>query len=139
MSSAVVQRYLPQILDASLGGNATVQNAAVDILGFTIKQGLAHPLQVCEPSSPSMVFTYAPNKCLPTIIALETSENAQLSSRANGLHTVLHSKHTSLIHARYLDCAQAVFKYQERITTDITRGQSLEVFRVFLMKHRRSI
>ena len=46
VSSAVVQRYLPQILDASLGGNAIVQNAAVDILGFTIKQGLAHPLQV---------------------------------------------------------------------------------------------
>jgi hypothetical protein len=48
VSSAVVQRYLPQILDASLGGNTTVQNAAVDILGFTIRQGLAHPLQVSK-------------------------------------------------------------------------------------------
>jgi cohesin loading factor subunit SCC2 len=68
------------------------------------------------------------DECLPSIIALETSENAQLSSRANGLHTVLHSKHTSLIHARYLDCAQAAFKYQERIAKDITRGQSPEVY-----------
>ena len=122
MSSAVVQRYLPQILDASLGGNATVQNAAVDILGFTIRQGLAHPLQVFRTLLSQYGFYLLPNECLPTIIALETSDNAQLSSRANGLHTVLHSKHTSLIHARYLDCAQAAFKYQERITTEEVRG-----------------
>jgi cohesin loading factor subunit SCC2 len=138
VSSAVVQRYLPQILDASLGSNTTVQNAAVDILGFTIRQGLAHPLQVCEPSLNEWLLL-TPNECLPTIIALETSENAQLSGRANGLHTILHSKHASLIHARYLDCAQATFKYQERITTDVTRGQSLEVPQIFLTSHRRSI
>lgn len=46
VSSAVVQRYLPQILDAALRQNIMIQNAAVDILGFTIKQGLAHPIQV---------------------------------------------------------------------------------------------
>lgn len=46
VSSAVVQRYLQQILDAALVKDPQVQNAAVDILGFTIKQGLAHPLQV---------------------------------------------------------------------------------------------
>lgn len=61
VSSAVVQRYLPQILDASLGGNVTVQNAAVDILGFTIRQGLAHPLQVCEPSLDSR-FSLTPRR-----------------------------------------------------------------------------
>lgn len=27
--------------------NVQMQSAAVDILGFTVKQGLAHPLQVC--------------------------------------------------------------------------------------------
>jgi cohesin loading factor subunit SCC2 len=80
-----------------------------------------------SPSPPINRFHSLPNECLPTIIALETSENAQLSSRANGLHTVLHSKHTSLIHARYLDCAQAAFKYQERISGDVTRGWSLEI------------
>jgi hypothetical protein len=49
VSSAVVQRYLPQILEAALIRNPALQNAAVDILGFTIKQGLAHPLQASWP------------------------------------------------------------------------------------------
>lgn len=98
VSSAVVQRYLPQILEAALAKNVVVQNAAVDILGFTIKQGLAHPLQ-----------------CLPVIIALETSENQQLNGRASALHTILHSKHASLIHSRYLECAQVAFQYQQKV------------------------
>jgi cohesin loading factor subunit SCC2 len=46
VSSAIVQRYLPEILEAALVKSPLIQNAAVDILGFTIKQGLAHPLQV---------------------------------------------------------------------------------------------
>lgn len=46
VSSAIVQRYLPQILEAAMTRNIQMQAAAVDILGFTVKQGLAHPLQV---------------------------------------------------------------------------------------------
>jgi Sister chromatid cohesion C-terminus len=46
VSSAIVQRYLPQILEAAMTRNVQMQAAAVDILGFTVKQGLAHPLQV---------------------------------------------------------------------------------------------
>jgi hypothetical protein len=41
-----VQRYLPQILDSALSSHLATQAAAVDIIGFTIRQGLAHPLQV---------------------------------------------------------------------------------------------
>lgn len=46
VSSAVVQRYLSHIHEASLSLQPQIQSAAVDILSFTIKQGLAHPLQV---------------------------------------------------------------------------------------------
>lgn len=46
VSSAIVQRYLPHILEAALGVQPRIQSAAVDIMSFTIKQGLAHPLQV---------------------------------------------------------------------------------------------
>lgn len=48
VSSAIVQRYLPQILEAALSTQVRIQAMAVDILGFTIRQGLAHPLQVSE-------------------------------------------------------------------------------------------
>ena len=46
VSSAIVQRYLGPILEAALSQNLQIQAAAVDVLSFTIKQGLAHPLQV---------------------------------------------------------------------------------------------
>lgn len=46
VSSAIVQRYLGPILDAALSQHPQIQAAAIDVLSFTIKQGLAHPLQV---------------------------------------------------------------------------------------------
>ena len=46
VSSAIVQRYLPQILEAALNRYPQIQAAALDILSYTVKQGLAHPLQV---------------------------------------------------------------------------------------------
>lgn len=46
VSSAIVQRYLNHVLDAALSQNIHIQAVAIDVLSFTIKQGLAHPLQV---------------------------------------------------------------------------------------------
>ncbi|KAI0927411.1 hypothetical protein AcV5_007956 [Taiwanofungus camphoratus] len=105
VSSAVVQRYLDPILQAALSRNAQIQAAAVDILSFTIKQGLAHPLQ-----------------SFPVIVALETSPNTSLSSRANALHAVLHSKHTSLLNARYVVSARASFDYQKVLSPGQVHG-----------------
>jgi cohesin loading factor subunit SCC2 len=65
-----------------------------------------------------MASTYTSQQCLPAIIALETTDNEQLSGRANALHTILNSRHASLIHSRYLECAHAAFRYQRRIAGD---------------------
>ncbi|OBZ71396.1 Protein rad9 [Grifola frondosa] len=105
VSSAVVQRYLDPILKAALSRNPQIQSASVDILSFTIKQGLAHPLQ-----------------SFPVIVALETSSNHLLSTRASALHTILHSKHTSLLNARYIVSARASFDYQKQLTTGQVQG-----------------
>lgn len=48
VSSAVIQRYLQQVLDAALSANTQIQSSAVEILSYTIKQGLAHPLLVSK-------------------------------------------------------------------------------------------
>jgi len=98
VSSAVVQRYMEPILDAALSQHPQTQGAAVDILSFTIKQGLAHPLQ-----------------SFPVIVALETSPNTALSARASALHSVLHSKHASLLNSRYIISARASFSYQAKL------------------------
>jgi len=81
----------------------------VDILGFTIKQGLAHPLQ-----------------CLPAIVALETSNDPRLSSRASGLHAILYSKHASLVNTRFLEGARKSFEYQLVIQGSVIKGYRLE-------------
>jgi cohesin loading factor subunit SCC2 len=98
VSSAIVQRYMDPILDAALSQHPQTQSAAVDILSFTIKQGLAHPLQ-----------------SFPVVIALETSPNTALSARASALHSVLHSKHSSLLNSRYIISARASFSYQTKL------------------------
>ncbi|KAJ7605513.1 hypothetical protein DFH06DRAFT_257355 [Mycena polygramma] len=102
VSSAVVQRYLIHILDAALSQHAQIQAAAIDVLTFTIKQGLAHPLQ-----------------SFPVIVALETSPSSNLSGRASALHSVLHQKHVSLLNTRYIQSARASFDYQRKITQDV--------------------
>ncbi|KAG6853819.1 radiation sensitive protein rad9 [Blastosporella zonata] len=105
VSSAIVQRYLGHILDAALSQNPQIQTTAIDVLSFTIKQGLAHPLQ-----------------SFPVIVALETSPLPHLSNRASALHAVLHTKHASLLNTRYTVSARASFDYQKKVTSGPVRG-----------------
>ncbi|KAF8636245.1 hypothetical protein AX17_003730 [Amanita inopinata Kibby_2008] len=105
VSSAVVQRYLNPILDAALAKHVQIQAVAIDVLTFTIKQGLAHPLQ-----------------SFPVIIALETSPVPSISNRASALHAILHGKHASLLNTRYTTSARASFDYQKKIRSDVVQG-----------------
>ncbi|KAG7088631.1 hypothetical protein E1B28_012603 [Marasmius oreades] len=109
VASAVVQRYMNHILDAALSQNLQVQGSAIDILTFTVKQGLAHPLQ-----------------SFPVIIALETSSNAFLSNRASALHAILHGKHASLLNTRYRESAKQSFDYQRKVSPDSVQGYRLQ-------------
>jgi hypothetical protein len=43
-----MQRYLNPILEATLSQNLHIQGAAFDVLNHIVRQGLAHPLQVCH-------------------------------------------------------------------------------------------
>jgi hypothetical protein len=38
--SAIVQRYLDHVLDVALSRNIHIQGAAIEVVSFTIKQGL---------------------------------------------------------------------------------------------------
>jgi cohesin loading factor subunit SCC2 len=46
VSLAIVQRYIEPILAAVLSQSPAIQASAMDILSFTVRQGLAHPMQV---------------------------------------------------------------------------------------------
>ncbi|KAH8114301.1 hypothetical protein DFH11DRAFT_1508962 [Phellopilus nigrolimitatus] len=108
VSSAIVQRYLAQILDAALSPLPQIQAPAVDILSYTIKQGLAHPLL-----------------SFPFIVALETSPVNALSARAVTLHTVLHHKHASLLNSGFISACRKSYEYQCKIIE--TNGGEAEV------------
>jgi hypothetical protein len=62
------------------------------------------------------------SQSFPTIVALETSSNSNLSARANILHTILHSKHMSLLNTRYALSAKASFEYQKTLGAGPVQG-----------------
>ncbi|KAF6755969.1 protein rad9 [Ephemerocybe angulata] len=99
VSSAIVQRYIDHILAAALSPTPYIQAAALDVLTFTVKGGLAHPLQ-----------------SFPVIIALETSPSPMISNRALALHSYLNGKHASLLNTRYDVSSHKSFDYQKLIT-----------------------
>ncbi|TRM61170.1 hypothetical protein BD626DRAFT_502962 [Schizophyllum amplum] len=109
VASAVVQRYLHHVLDAALSQSPVIQSPAIDVLSFTVKQGLAHPLQ-----------------SFPVIVALETSPYPSVSSRASALHAILHSKHASLVNGRYVQSARASYDYQRRVCKEDVRGYRMQ-------------
>jgi cohesin loading factor subunit SCC2 len=111
VSAALIQSYLDLILRASREiEHAFLQRAAMEILKFTVQQGLSHPLQ-----------------CVPTLIALETVADETIASKALYLHDYLASKHASILAARYLDFTRASFDFQRVVCTGPVRGEHREV------------
>lgn len=52
---------------------------------------------------------------MPVIIALETSKDEGTVSRVFALHSILHTKHSGLIHSRFLEAARESFNFQSRL------------------------
>lgn len=112
ISTQLVQRYLDPVLDAALVTTSPVlQRLALDILDHTVRRGLSHPLH-----------------CVVTLIAVETSPDRRLASKALELHTFLATKHGSIMAARYQENARAVFEYQRNISPafDALRGHIVQ-------------
>lgn len=105
VGSTIVQRYLVQILNAAQ--HPLTERIAVEIITFTVKQGLAHPIELA-----------------PVVIALETSANPALAERAFALHVFLHHKFNSIINTRFVENARACYVYQTRTSEDVVRGSS---------------
>lgn len=108
VSTAVVQRNIQHVLSGAKSTHPPTQSAALDVLTFTVSQGLYHPLQ-----------------CMPILISLETSSEPRVSERALALHTLLHQKHSTLINVRWADFAKDSYDYQRSLTSEVA-GEMLE-------------
>ncbi|KAH9819910.1 sister chromatid cohesion C-terminus-domain-containing protein [Melampsora americana] len=100
---AIVQRYLPQITSFAQSVDGPMQKAAVDIIAYTIKQGLAHPMS-----------------CIPVLVALESSSDQILAKRVFGLHTLLHTKRPDLVHTRFLEVMREVYEFYSRTNSSVS-------------------
>lgn len=92
VASAIVQRYFPKITVLAQSTQPSIQRTAVDIISFTIKQGLTHPLE-----------------CVPALVALESSGDLALSKKVFALHMLLHTQRGNLVHCRFLETMNKVF------------------------------
>lgn len=109
-----MQTNIEYVIEAAKSHNAPLQTSAMDVLAFTINQGLYHPLQVSH-------FTFRTDiKLLPLLISLETSEDDRVATDALNLHATLHTKHPTLLNVRYLEFARASYDYQRTITSEVS-------------------
>ncbi|KEI37889.1 uncharacterized protein L969DRAFT_554447 [Mixia osmundae IAM 14324] len=102
IASALVQRYLPVILEACVALDVHLQAAAVDMVGYTVQQGLCHPMQ-----------------CLATLIALESCDDDELAHKAMSMHRSLHVSHSNVISTRFFDTAREVFAAVSRLPSGV--------------------
>lgn len=104
VSSAIIQRYLPNVIDAALSSTSqsSLTGLALEAISFTVKQGLAHPMQ-----------------CLPALVALECSGIENVTKRAFALHSSLHTKYSALINTRIAESISTAFSFQRRTSAHI--------------------
>ncbi|GEM10950.1 cohesin loading factor subunit SCC2 [Rhodotorula toruloides] len=101
VASAVAQRYLPCIIDASLSPNPTMQRIGVDLLSTIARSGFSHPLSLS-----------------PTLVALTASPDAHLSAKAFSTLSLLHQKHASLLATRFLEPAKSTHAFIAALSPD---------------------
>jgi cohesin loading factor subunit SCC2 len=112
----VVQQNIEHIRDGAKSHHEDTQQAAMDVLAFTVNQALYHPLAVSTSGCPPARAKF---QCMPILIALETSENDTVADRALELHATLHQKHATLVNVQYLACVKAAYSYQRSITSEV--------------------
>ncbi|KAK4330559.1 Sister chromatid cohesion protein 2 [Rhodotorula toruloides] len=101
VASAIAQRYLNRIIDASLSPNPTMQRIGVDLLSTIARSGFSHPLSLS-----------------PTLVALTASPDAQLSAKAFSTLSLLHQKHASLLATRFLEPAKSTHAFIAALSPD---------------------
>lgn len=105
-STAIAQQYLPYIMKISLSSLDELALVATEVITSINRQGLVHPKESAS-----------------ALIALETSPNSAISSKAFEEHRNQHLKHESMLEKEYLTAVETAFAYQRDLLHDI-RGST---------------
>ncbi|KAJ2018587.1 Sister chromatid cohesion protein 2 [Coemansia sp. S680] len=103
VGASLMQTYLDRVIEATfVSSAATLRATGFEVISLVLEQGLAHPL-----------------KCVPALIALSTSSDPHIRSKALKLHQDLNSKYASFIHSRDIEGVRKAYEYQVQL-----RGQA---------------
>ncbi|GJN94290.1 hypothetical protein Rhopal_007364-T1 [Rhodotorula paludigena] len=94
VASAVSQRYLKRIISSAQSTNPVMQRLGADLLNMIARSGFSHPITLS-----------------PTLVALTTSPDPQLSTKAYSTLALLHQKHASILATRFLEPARAAHAF----------------------------
>ncbi|KAI5476699.1 cohesin loading factor subunit SCC2 [Pseudohyphozyma bogoriensis] len=94
VASAVSQRFLRHIVAASVSLDEALQRVAADILMTIARSGFGHPIEIT-----------------PTLLALTTSPDPLLSSKALSAYMSLQQKHASILASRFVLTAKVMHDY----------------------------
>ncbi|KAJ2605223.1 Sister chromatid cohesion protein 2 [Coemansia sp. RSA 1722] len=99
VGASLMQTYLDRIIEATfLPGASALLVCGFEVISLVLEQGLAHPL-----------------KCVPALIALGTSSDAHIRSKALKLHQDLCFKYASFIHSRDIEGVRLAYEYQVQV------------------------
>ncbi|KAM0747229.1 hypothetical protein T439DRAFT_97198 [Meredithblackwellia eburnea MCA 4105] len=101
VASSISQRYMNVIFDSAKSTNPRVQRIAVDILTTVARSGFGHPLMIA-----------------PVLVALSSTSDANLASKAFATLSVLHQKHATLLASRFFAAAESAHEYASKTTLD---------------------
>lgn len=114
VSTSLVQRTIGFVKEAAMSHTPSLQREALNVLGFTVNQGLYHPVMV------SCVEVMANMQLMPVLIPLEASEDKHLADNALALHSTLHMKHSSLLNVQHLDFVRASYDYLRGVSSEVS-------------------
>ena len=100
-SALIAQQFLKDVSRICLASNDNTALTATEVVTSINRQGLVHP-----------------KESAPTLVALETSTNAEIASIAYKAHLRLHQQHESMFEREYSKCLLEVFMYQKKIAGD---------------------
>ncbi|KAJ2731979.1 Sister chromatid cohesion protein 2 [Coemansia sp. BCRC 34962] len=99
VGASLMQTYLDRVIDATfVSSAATLRATGFGVISLVLEQGLAHPL-----------------KCVPALIALSTSSDPHIRSKALRLHQDLNFKYASFIHSRDTEGVRKAYEYQAQL------------------------
>lgn len=104
VATEIAQKFLKDITRIALATQDDHALLATEILTSINRQGMNHP-----------------KECGPALVALETSQNANIADLAFREHRSLHEKHETILEKEYMRAVQYAFSYQRDIVKD-TRG-----------------